>query len=243
MYRRVLHAGIALCLLLPAVASASGYEVEWFESGQPAPDTRGAVEKELSEAWLDAIDVQWTAADGGRMQASLDSCSDYLEVADRRVSTAYGGTTWMIFQARALDCRAAMLTLAAQPAAISHLRALAFDEDLPDHLPWQVAMIFSGTEAERIGAERPDATWRQALFEPLTDVSSCGPHCGSYGDPGGDQAVRLVARGDFDGDGIEDILLSSSNSVRGGSYQASRMFLLTRRQPDGRIELIRELEY
>ena len=53
--------------------------------------------------------------------------------------------------------------------------------------------------------------------------------------------MRRVARGDFDGDGVEDMLLSSSDAARGGSYRAVRMFVLTRRQPDGKVELVREL--
>ena len=242
-----LHAGLCLFLLLPAAASAdapgTGYEVEWFDSAEAAPVARDAIEQALSEPWLDAVDVRLEVSDGDGMPATLGSCSDYLEVADARVRSVHGGTTAMIFQAQALGYQAATLALAAQPAAISHLRPLVFDEGLPDRLPWQVAMITSGAEAERIAAGRPDATWRQALFGPLTDFSSCGTYCGRYGDPGAEQVVQLVARGDFDGDGIEDMLLSSSDAAKGGSYRAVRMFVLTRRQADGRVELVRELDY
>lgn len=133
--------------------------------------------------------------------------------------------------------------MAAQPATISHLRTLAFDGDLPDHLPWQAAMITSGSEQQQIADERPDASWREALFSPLTTFSSCGTYCGVYAEPGQTQSVQLLARGDFDDDGIEDVLLQSSDAAIGGSYQALRMLVLTRRQPGGRIELIRELDY
>ncbi len=241
----------ALCVALlmgPAACGTStapvaGYEVEWFDGPDAAPGTREGLAERLSLPWLDGIEVHGTAADADESPITLDSCRDYLEVEDRKVRPLEAGMTALIFQARALDCQAMVLALAARPAAVSHLRTLAFDETLPDALPWEVAMIVSGAEADRIAAERPRATWREALFGPLTEFSSCGTHCGRYGDPADEQSVMLVARGDFDGDGIEDMLLGSSDAAKGGSYRAVRTFLLTRREPGGRVELIRQLEY
>ncbi|MFZ7097099.1 hypothetical protein ACOPJQ_13155 [Luteimonas dalianensis] len=239
--------GIALLILASACgtsgASGARYDVEWFDTTEAAPATRAALEQELSQPWPDAVDVQPAATDADRMPTTLESCNDYLALADSRVRPIESGNTFAIFQGRAVYCQAVTLTLAAQPAAISYLRPFAFDEGLPDRLPWQVAMIVSSSEAQRIADERPDATWRQALFGPLTEFSSCGTHCGRYADPGAEQWMRLLARGDFDGDGIEDMLLSSSDAAIGGSYRATRMFVLTRRQPDGKVELIRELDY
>lgn len=239
--------GAAVLLLAGACGtsafSGDRYAVEWFDGPDAAPASRNDVEQRLARPWPDAIDVRGQAADEGRMTATLESCRDYLDVADLRARPVEGGMMFAIFQARALDCQAMSLALAARPATVSYLRPFAFDEGLPDRLPWQVAMITSGSERDRIAAERPDATWRQALFGPLTESSSCGTHCGRYGDPGQEQVVRLVARGDFDGDGVEDMLLGSSNAARGGSYRATRMYVLTRREPEGKVELARELDY
>lgn len=250
--RAPLIRALALCAALlmgpaacrTATAPGAGYEVEWFDGPGPVPASHEGLEERLSLPWPDSIEVRSGGADAHESPITLESCRDYLEVADRRVSPFGGGSfTFSLFQARALDCQAMVLALAAQPAAVSHLRTLAFDETLPDELPWQVAMIVSGAEAERIATGRPQATWREALFEPLTEYSSCGNYCGRYGDPGQVQSVMLVARGDFDGDGIEDMLLGSSDAATGGSYRAVRMLLLTRRTPEAPVELIRELEY
>lgn len=225
-------------------APPTSYAVEWIDSPDSAPSPHDDLESRLSLPWPDEIEVRSAASNADDPPITLSSCRDYLDVADLHVRPFEGGgLVYSLFQARALDCQAMALTLAARPAAVSHLRTLAFDEALPDELPWQVAMITSGAEAERIATGRSQANWRQALFEPLTEFSSCGTYCGRYGDPGQVQAVMLVARGDFDGDGIEDVLLGSSDAAKGGSYRAMRMLLLTRREPGGRVELVRELEY
>lgn len=141
-------------------------------------------------------------------------------------------------------CQASQAIASAKPAEFSYIWPLAFDRNLPDRLPWQVAMITSGSERDRIAEERPGASWREVTTTlPVTKFETCGKYCGIYEDAGGSQEVRLVARGDFDDDAIEDLLVSSNNAVKGGSYRAIHMFLLTRRQTDGEIELIRELAY
>lgn len=249
------RAGVVLslvCVLLAMVPAACGtssatrdrHDVEWLAGADANTATRTGIEQLLSEPWPDAIEVRSQSADTDQPPVLLASCRDYLDVADLEVRPfAGGGGMFAIFQAHALECQALALTRDARPAAVSHLRTLAFDETLPDHVPWQVAMIVSSAEAGRIAAARPRASWRQVLFDPLTEVSSCGPHCGHYGDPVQEQWVSLVARGDFDGDGIEDLLLRSSDAAKGGSYRAVRMLLVTRREPGGRVEVIRELEY
>ena len=226
-----------------SAGAGAGYEVEWFGAARGAPMPQGAVEQLLAEHWLEPVEVRTGAADRAGEPITLQSCSNYLKVAGLRVRPVAGGNVGEIFQARALECHAAALTLAAQPAVVSHVRPLAFNEDLPDQLPWQVAMIVSGAEAARIAHERPRATWSEALFEPITGFSPCGQYCGTYRDSSQEQTVRLLARGDFDGDGIEDVLVSSWDVALGGSYRATRVLLLTRRQPGGRLELLQEVDY
>lgn len=246
--RKQVMAGVFGALLAVTVWGVSadagaGYEVEWFGASRGAPMPQGAVEQLLAEPWLEPVEVRTGAADRVGERITLQSCSNYLKVADLRVRPVAGGNVGEIFQARALECHAAALTLAAQPAVVSHVRPLAFNEDLPDQLPWQVAMIVSGAETARIAHERPLATWSQALLEPITGFSPCGQYCGTYRDLSQEQTVRLLARGDFDGDGIEDVLVSSWDVALGGSYRATRVLLLTRREPDGKIEMLRELDY
>ncbi|MGH8085992.1 MAG: hypothetical protein ACREPV_12065 [Lysobacter sp.] len=251
---RSLLIGAATLVLASACATTdpagAHYTVEWFDGfnlaqlgeGRSKPETRDAVRQALFLPWYAPIAVTPEGSSGGE-RFSLRSCADYLRVADRRVRPADDPTAWVPFMDRALTCQAARLILDAQPATTSHVRSMAFDKTLPERLPWQVAMIISGGERERIAAERADALWSEALFAPLTEFSACGDHCAIYGDEGGDQEVQLVAHGDFNTDGIEDVLIRSFDSVKGGSYRAVRMLVLTRRSADGDYELLEQLDY
>lgn len=231
-------------------AAGASHPVEWFGGFYPEqfvpdavrPQTRQDIQATLSSAWYDPVTVEMgSAGDTGRM--TLGSCAEYLKVAHLRVRPVEAPTAWVPFMERALTCQAALLILAAQPARVSHVRQLAFDEQLPEQLPWQVAAIISGGERDALAAGQPDSTWSAILPRPLTRFSACGEHCAAYGDDSGEQSVQLVARGDFNGDGVEDLLVSSFDSVAEGSYSAWRMFMLTRRKAGGRVELVKQLEY
>lgn len=45
---------------------------------------------------------------------------------------------------------------------------------------------------------------------------------------GGSQVMQMLAEGDFDHDGINDMLISSSNSLMGGSYHAAHLYIVSR---------------
>lgn len=244
-----------LCAAIPVLASAcsipdvsgNGYRVEWFDGlGLLPPGESGsalATSEDIRQALTAPREFPFLVATTGGEKISLGACNDYLQVKQTRVRPV-SAIDWAPFMGWALSCRAARMVLSAGPSTTSHVHELAFDASLPERLPWQVAMIISVSERERIAASRPDATWKEALLEPLTEFSSCGEHCGVYGDASGQQAVKLVARGDFNDDRIEDVLIRSFDSVKGGgSYRASRMFLITRRSADGDYELLETVDY
>jgi len=54
------------------------------------------------------------------------------------------------------------------------------------------------------------------------------------------QELSLIARGDFNHDNIEDILLFAQNNVVGGSYVSFHLFWLTKEDADSPITLIKE---
>jgi hypothetical protein len=53
-------------------------------------------------------------------------------------------------------------------------------------------------------------------------------------------ALILRAKGDYNGDGIEDMLLSTSNTVEGGSYHSVDYFILTRLSSEASFTLLKQ---
>src|SRR5690606_28084928 len=96
--RMIRAATLCAALLMTAGAcvasNAAGvsHGVEWLDGADATPLARDGVEQLLSRPWPDAIDVQGESADGERTPMTLESCRDYLEIADLRPRPLAGGT-------------------------------------------------------------------------------------------------------------------------------------------------------
>lgn len=259
--RRIRWSALCVAAVLVATGCATSSKpagelgVEWFEgfrlaSFLEAPlelATQADVSRAIASPWRYDSEVVMYTADGEQAGAPfvLHSCAEYFPVQDEQPWPVHEPDARQ-FMVLAMTCRAAQLVASAAPAKRSHIRSLRFDGRLPDLLPPELAFAISSDSVERIEQAKPDERWRDMFgagrHEPCREKE--GAHCGIYHDStGGRQQVQLVARGDFNADGIEDVLLSSHNTVEGGTYAAMQMFVLTRRQPGGDFELVRELGY
>ena len=54
-----------------------------------------------------------------------------------------------------------------------------------------------------------------------------------------DAELSIYGRGDFDGDGIEDVLVRRDGFAQGGSYQEFGLFLLTRTAAGAPFKVLR----
>lgn len=172
----------------------------------------------LDKVWYAPIEVMT----GQNAQPTLlDNCDDYL-VAPPPILTLrqYEAAA---FTELAVNCLAASFIASAQPSQHSFIDNGFIDETLPQRLPSQVAMITSTSEHALVA---PEQKWGQVntLIAFAAKVSDAG----IYTHPPGEQELAEMARGDFTGDGVEDVLLSSFDHVRSGSYAGLRLFLVSR---------------
>lgn len=219
-------------------AAVVGSPVEWFEGYKMGQYLHDPKRIEKSADIRSALAAPWygefAMADGAGV---LASCADYLQVKGSALH-AVDPTDEAPFMVLTRMCDASAAILEAKPAEQSHLNNIKFDATLPKALPIEFVLVTSVVDRGRLLNKYPRAHWGDV--EEITAVETCGAHCAVYSSAGAKQEVRLVARGDFDSDGISDILVSSLDSLEDGTYSALRLFLLTRRQKDGELELLRE---
>lgn len=172
---------------------------------------------------------------------TLSSCEGYLAQASERLWAVKAfEDKWFINIAPM--CRATQIMLTGTQPEKTWLQGLQFDKNLPGKLPVHLAMVISTSEQTRIDANKSLKHWQDVYH--ITQVEVLGSWHAIYRDDGGGiQELELVAKADFNGDKIEDILITSRDSVVGGSYKNVRLFMLTKYSEAGEVILSNEYEY
>ncbi len=135
-------------------------------------------------------------------------------------------------------CAAAESIAKARPAQYSFLSSFKLDADFPLHAPKNLALVISDSEWKRVLQNKKIVSW--ADVETVKFVSKKDEYQAKYDLSGAYQNVSLIARGDFNHDNIEDILLYAKAHVVGGSYVSYRLFWLTKTDENSPLTLIRE---
>jgi len=167
---------------------------------------------------------------------SADNCHQILPIITQ--VTTYKPYEFQLFSKLAAMCVATESIVNARPAQYSALSDFKLDADFPVHAPKNLAPILSSSESQRVLQDKAIVSW--ADVEPVGLVSKEGEHPVVYAMLAAFQELSLVARGDFNHDNIEDILLYTMDYVVGGSHVAYKLFWLTKTDADSPLTLIRE---
>lgn len=154
----------------------------------------------------------------------LGNCKNYLSVAIDTLQTLRGNEIYP-FRELAMMCRTSELLLNATPPVKSNINSNFINKHLPKKLPKEIAFQTSTVETEESMLDSTKKYWgdvnQNLKFQALSKGKA------KYFDAAGSQTISIIARGDFNGDGLEDILLTSQDEVNGGSYSNLRLFALT----------------
>lgn len=156
---------------------------------------------------------------------TVANCREYERAAARGMVVADPGQRDALVELAAM-CRAAEALAAAEPPANSYLTELTFDRRLPTKLPADLAVLTTTADHARLARSSPDATW--AELATIRSVEQLDEHHAIYHLPDGRQELRLVGKGDIDGDGLEDAILTSREIANDGRWQVMRVFTLSR---------------
>jgi hypothetical protein len=141
-----------------------------------------------------------------------------------------------------VDCLVFSELRGALPAHSSFLRELKWDEQVLRLLPPQLAISVSA-ESKRAAetAANQGRNWQDVDPSVAASAGSKGPEEIVVTGNGFSERLILWGRGDFDGDGIEDLLVQSFDTLTEGTYRNTRLFVLTRRSAGGHFSLVRSL--
>ncbi len=154
------------------------------------------------------------------------TCREYLSL----IGQGYGAQTtydismesWFVDR-----CGPLALMVKARPSRVSFLDKFDISKNPLSDLPASAYPALSGDEVRDVAAAEK-AGKRLGSFDPGAKVKTRKRHATTIQFDGMEATYDQVAWGDFNHDGIEDVLIFRSEHAPGGSYRSYEHFLLTK---------------
>lgn len=171
---------------------------------------------------------------------TIRNCGDYLANAREGFAVTGGELAAKVLRADAVDCVALEALRSARPAATSYLREFQLNSAALAKLSPILAPAVSNEKiAEARHAAEEGESWRQ--FVPAAHAKPLlKPGVLDVTQPDWDATITEYGRGDFNGDGVDDLLVRADYAATKGTYRNARLFLLSRKSEAGILEVIKE---
>jgi hypothetical protein len=177
-------------------------------------------------------------AAGGRIEERRAfTCREFLALYDEHFSPGddYQNNREGGFIAQCIPLR---VLQKAQPSRESYVRAFHWTSDSLAELPVLFLPIESGTAGQ--AAARSAKTWKE--YEPTAHIVKAEGNTLEVDVPDAwECSLVVLARGDFNGDGVEDLLVQGYRQAMGGTFREFPVFVLTRGKGETRLRLIERL--
>jgi len=144
---------------------------------------------------------------------------------------------YKFISARSVICSMWKKMAAFKPYGVSFMNDLSLNKDFSTKAPAHFALLTSNDEIKKSESAKSWNSMSQIKkVDPVNDIKAI-----YYDNTGGIQKLTLMAKGDYNGDGVEDWLMHMQNSVEGGSYSSTILYIITRTKADGPIILLKEV--
>ncbi len=181
---------------------------------------------ELSMAWNMKVAVKQIY---GNQIREVDSCNSIL-LAHNDGFEPIDPSYYAPYQSVLMQCRAITIAVEMAPSNISYLNNY-LDQTTIGELPAAMAFVPSKNQQLSIEANTSPMTLDDAT--PIIELSQVNDYEVELHIEGGSQSMVVLAKGDENGDGIEDVLIQVTNATEGGSYRATHLFLLSKNERNG----------
>ncbi len=216
--------------------AATGGGVTW--SPELAGPARADLERALDLPFEDAWDTHLPKTDERRR---VKSCREALALPRGFTPDDQSDPQWYAFVTMRVRCRAVEQLGKATPARTDHLGKFTLDNARLGELPAILHPLAGpGDAVARLQKASGDGVSWKKWDRSVRVVPGHGERVGVVGKDV-DCFLQVLGRGDLDGDGIEDLVLLRSGGGRRGTWRSITAFVVTRRGPDQRVEVLREL--
>ena len=165
------------------------------------------------------------------MHAVANSCKSVLRLFPEGY-WPYSGPDQSQYFSQYSYCKVLEIALALHESKKSYVSTFEVTKDSIKKLPKVFAHIPSSKEYDRVQKNPKIKTLEDAT--PIIKFTPLNHYAGEAQDSsGGKLFISLRAKGDFNGDGIEDLVINVTNSVVGGTYLSYIVYIMTKDKKDG----------
>jgi hypothetical protein len=200
-----------------------GWELpSYFKTQETKRDAKSL----LASKWNDSFQVR---KPGESLVYNVQSCSDYFRVREKNAEPI-SDLDLPVYSYMCLQCEATSLALGAKKGDDQYIRNLKLDETLADVLPSEIEFgqdVPKGkTWKEVSGVKFVEATKTYLSFKSL-----------SFG-----YRLYPIAYGDFNSDGLTDLMIILQSYALDGNYTLSSCFVLTRTSKDKLLQVVKRID-
>jgi hypothetical protein len=186
-----------------------------------------------------ALALPWYFSDNMRHDngkvVDVNSCASMIELTTQGYSALKTNEQEM-FDAMFHICKTWQIMADFKASKQSFLGDIEFNKAFSNITPPQLALVISRDDERRLAKS---ASWED--MSQIKSVEKLNNEQAIFVDStGGKQKITLMAKGDYNGDGIEDVLFYMENSVEGGSYSSVYAYVLTRLSSDVPFTLLKQ---
>ncbi len=231
----VAMAALALVSLDPAAADEGERYPIWWSSRLELESLDKIDERLNGPLWHpeDAMEVFKDRPEGDGAvpkKAIVNSCVSLFRLIEEGYEPRYYIEFKRLMYVRAL-CRAVIAFRRARPAKASHIRDFVFDADTVNYLPAMV-LIAVGCDWMCRQNEANELRIPLARFSEITKLRVVTEIAIFLETASSKDTLEIVGRADFNGDGLEDLMVFSTWRAVGGSGGYADYFILGRESPD-----------
>jgi len=216
--------------------NSNNYPLIWYppitqlpvQHPPPQLETKADLNILLKAKWFDN-DMHYGSLDlfnskTGKKTAHIGSCKDYL-YKNIKNSEPENTQLYYIFLKQGLTCKAVYIVTQGQNAQHSYIGKFNLDRTLTNKFPIELSFTISPDERKYV-KDNKGKNWTS--FDTIKKVTKISEYVTKYNIKDATQTLSVLARGDFNHDRTEDVLLLVENGIDAGSLSPTRLFTLTR---------------